>query len=78
MKYRPHRGLFRDSMAEMVEVPDFQALAAIIAPVVIVRTEWQCFDARAGWGDDSYLLIGEWPDAEVGPVGYVSKRMESW
>ena len=50
MKFRPHRGGFAESMAEVVELKDLRALAAYLeVDIARINVKPYCYDDRNGW-----------------------------
>jgi hypothetical protein len=59
MKYREHRGGYKDSMATVLEIqPTINALAVILkVPPLAVVVKPLCFDSRNGW--DTHMVAVE-------------------
>lgn len=75
MKFRPVRGMFKDSLKEMKQVESLEDLEKCIAPAQFVNVVWQGFDARPEWNADSYLVIGKYPDGDEHPCGYLDRQV---
>lgn len=66
MRYRPQRGSFADSIAEMVEVKSLDELKAQLAkghfPEEFVRFEDYSFDKREPWNAPTFLVMAKFPN----------------
>lgn len=84
MKYRPHRRLLSESMAECVTLePTLEALKEHLSsesewfdPETIEVKEYvNRPDERIGW-DRTFLVMAKWKTGEISPVGMIDQMLE--